>query len=137
MRKTFAAIAVFIVLLCLACNENKDKEAISNDPAVIAKGEAIFNQQCSGCHNFRQDEIGPQLSGITNQQSPHWIRSFINNPQEVINSGDKEAVALYNKYKVTMPSFASLKEDELNGLLAFLNTHTTVGKQAKDEGNSL
>src|SRR6476620_11860054 len=135
MRRIVFTLAITLILYCIACNENGAKEAISSDSAVIAKGETIFNQQCSGCHNFRQDEIGPQLSGITIQQSPHWIKSFINNPQEVINSGDKEAVALYNKYKVAMPSFASLKDDELNGLVAFLNTHKTVGKQAKDDGN--
>jgi glucose/arabinose dehydrogenase len=137
MKRIIIIIAIPFLLYCIACNEHEDKETISDDPAVIAKGETVFNQQCSGCHNFRQDEIGPQLSGITAKQSPHWIKTFINNPQEVINSGDKEAVELYNKYKVAMPSFTALKEDELDQLTAFLNTHKTLGKQAKEEGNNL
>lgn len=120
MRKRIFVIVIPILLLLygVACNEN-NKESISDDPAVIAKGEALFNQQCSGCHNFRQDAIGPQLSGITTMQSSHWITSFIKNPQEVINSKDKYAVELYQKYKVVMPSFAALNNEELSEIVAF------------------
>ncbi|TKK65544.1 c-type cytochrome [Ilyomonas limi] len=138
MRKRIFVIVIPILILLygVACNEN-NKESISNDPAVIAKGEALFNQQCSGCHNFRQDAIGPQLSGITAMQSPHWITSFIKNPQEVINSKDKYAVELYQKYKVVMPSFTALNNEELSEIVAFLNTHQAAEKQTDDEGNSL
>lgn len=48
-----------------SCNTGTsiDNSSISADPAIIAAGEASFNKNCSGCHNFRQDGIGPQLGG--------------------------------------------------------------------------
>src|SRR5580693_979444 len=83
---------------------------ISTDPATIAKGEASFIRNCSGCHNFRQDGIGPQLAGATDQVSSDWMRRFIKNPQQVISSGDQQAGVLHDNYIVVMPSFANLDD---------------------------
>ncbi|MDQ6814049.1 MAG: PQQ-dependent sugar dehydrogenase [Bacteroidota bacterium] len=92
------------------------------DSAAIAKGEAIFNQRCVGCHNFRQDGIGPQLGGLSSRVSTQWLKNFIKNPQKTIASGDKRAQLLFKKYKTIMPSFSAMDEDELKSLIAFLNT---------------
>jgi len=89
-----------------------DNSSISADSATIAAGEASFNKNCSGCHNFRHDGIGPQLGGITTEVNADWIQHFIKNPQQVISSGDERAQQLFNKYKKTvMPSCATLEYD--------------------------
>lgn len=93
------------------------------DSARIAQGETLFNQNCSGCHNFRQDGIGPQLGGLTTKVSSSWITRYIKNPQKMISSGDKRARQQFKKFKVVMPSFPSLKDDELKSLVAYLGIH--------------
>jgi glucose/arabinose dehydrogenase len=70
-----------------------------------------------------QDGIGPALAGITNEVSADWLKSFIKDAKSVIESGDARAVALHDKYKSIMPSFSYYKEDEIEGLVAYLNTH--------------
>ncbi|MBS1738042.1 MAG: cytochrome c, partial [Bacteroidetes bacterium] len=75
--------------------------AISADSATIATGEVLFKKNCSGCHNFRQDGIGPQLGGLTTKVSVDWIHQFIKNPHKVIESGDERARQLFKKYKTT------------------------------------
>ncbi len=111
---------------------------ISTDPATIARGEASFVRNCSGCHNFRQDGIGPQLAGVTTQVSADWIRQFIKNPQQVISSGDKQASALHDKYKVVMPPFSNLNDSEVNAIIAFLHVHKQAGDGRRvDKGNAL
>src|SRR4028118_844774 len=72
---------------------------VYTDSALIAKGELTFNQYCTGCHNFRQDGIGPQLGGLTSRASTTWIASFIKDPQKKIRSGDKRSQELFKKYK--------------------------------------
>ena len=122
------------------CNSgtSPDNSSISTDSATIAAGEASFNQHCSGCHNFRQDGIGPQLGGLTTKVSADWIQHFIKNPQQIISSGDERARQLFNKYKVVMPSFAALKDDEVNAIIAFLHTHKFSGQQiSKGNGKEL
>ncbi len=144
MKKIILLIITTATLLQLyffsSCNSRTavDTSSIPTDSATIAAGEASFNQYCSGCHNFRQDGIGPQLGGLTTKVSADWIQHFIKNPQQIISSGDERARQLVNKYKVAMPSFAALKDDEVNAIVSFLHTHKSSGKQlAKGKGNEL
>ena len=130
------SVPLLLSLLLSACGagtssggsaDSANALGIPTDTATIAKGEASFIRNCSGCHNFRQDGIGPQLGGITTQVSPDWIRSFIKNPQQVIAGGDDKARALQNKYKVVMPSFPNFDDNDLTAIIAYLHTHKQVG----------
>lgn len=112
--------------------------SIAADSATIASGEASFIQKCSGCHNFKMDGIGPQLGGITTQVSVDWLQHFIHNPKNAIDSGDQRAKTLFEKFHSVMPSFASSTDEELNAIIAFLNTHQEPGRpESKFDGASL
>ncbi len=143
MKKRILIIAIAALALLYffsQCNSGTsvDNSSIPTDSATIAVGEASFNKNCSGCHNFRQDGIGPHLGGLTTEVSADWIQHFIKKPQQIISSGDERARQLVNKYKVAMPSFAALKDDEVNAIIAFLHTHKSSGKQlTKGKGNEL
>lgn len=103
----------------MACTNT---DSIKTDAASIALGKAIFEQKCSGCHNFRQDAIGPNLSGITARASVAWIKDFIKSPKEVLARNDTQAYGLLKKFKTVMPSFSSFKDDALNDIVAYLAT---------------
>lgn len=139
MKKRILVIVIAALLQLFffsRCN-SVDKSTISADPAIIAIGESSFNKNCSGCHNFRQDGIGPQLSGLTTKASVEWIHHFITDPRQVISGGDERAAQLIKKYKVVMPSFPALKEEDIDAIIAFLNTHKSPGHVAKEKGNEL
>ena len=131
--------AMALVSVVSSCNQgaSSDKNAIATDSVTIATGDVSFNKNCSGCHNFRQDGIGPQLSGITNDFSKDWLLHFIKNSQQVIASGDERANQLFTKYKkAVMPSFDALNEDELNAIIAFIHSHKETSKQASKKKNN-
>src|SRR5918993_163171 len=65
----------------------------SKDKSVIAHGQSIFQQKCAACHNFKQQGIGPNLTGITSVMPAKWISDFILNSQQLVKKGDKRAVA--------------------------------------------
>jgi len=140
-RKLMSAISLWI-LLCLFSGCGSDNSAggndISTDSLTVVKGEAVFDQHCSGCHSFRHDGIGPMLSGLTKEVSPDWIHNFIKDPQQQISSGDKRANQLRERYKVVMPSFAGLKDAEVDAIIAYMHTQKSSPKQAiKIEGELL
>jgi glucose/arabinose dehydrogenase len=142
MKKGLPAISVcFLLLINLSsCNSGNsvDKNPISSDSAVISKGKNAFTQYCSGCHNFRQDGIGPQLGGLTSVVSPDWIQHFVQNPKIIIESGDQRARELFKKYKVLMPGFPTLKDDTMVAIIAYLNTHKKIPRvQAKTNEKEL
>ena len=124
MKKGILIISTSILMYLSACNSKttSSEDTIATDSAAIASGQATFSQDCSACHGFTQDGIGPQLGGITSMVSSEWIKKFITDPKAIIESGDARAYDLYEKYKTYMPSFSHYPEDKLNGIIAFLST---------------
>ncbi|MFI5186352.1 MAG: c-type cytochrome [Chitinophagales bacterium] len=124
MKKRISGILIAFsgLLYLIACNQAKSSKNnfIAADSITLAAGEASFHLNCSGCHTFSQDGIGPQLSGLTANVSVDWIRKFIRDPQQIISSGDERAQQLYTKYKTGMPAFGGLKEEEINNIIAFM-----------------
>ena len=134
------SIATLLLFYISSCNSGTpvDRNPISSEPAVIAKGKSSFIQYCSGCHNFRQDGIGPQLGGLTSLVSPDWIQQFVREPKRIIESGDLRAQQLVKKYKAIMPAFPALKDETMVGIIAYLNTHKKPDQgHGKSEGKEL
>src|SRR5438552_8949232 len=138
-KRVFIILTALLFLLYInSCKPgtSSNSNSIATDSATIAAGEQSCNLNCSGCHNFRQDGIGPRLSGLTNEVSADWIKHFIKDPQQIINSGDERAKELYKKYKAGMPAFNGLKDDEIYNIIAFIHTHKPI-QTTKENGNAL
>ena len=120
-----ASSGVLFILFLTDCNyrSSADKNLVSDDTTMIAKGRASFHQHCAGCHNFRQAGIGPNLAGLTNEVSPHWIRRFIRDPKSMLNSDDARSRKLAATYKMIMPAFDMLSEEEVNGILSYIHSY--------------
>ncbi|GAA4411868.1 hypothetical protein GCM10023187_38270 [Nibrella viscosa] len=96
--------------------------AYSTDQQLLAKGQQLFQQNCSACHNFLQKGIGPNLAQVTAEVSPQWLKKFIHNAPAVIASGDARATKLYKEYQQYMPAFASLRDADLHALMSFIHS---------------
>ncbi len=123
-RIRFFATCSLVAMYFANCNSgvNATKNPISTDPVVIKKGQDIFGERCSGCHNFKLDGIGPDLGGITSVHSAEWIKNFISNPKQVLESGDTTAQKLIKQYKLVMPSFENSPDSDINAVIAYINT---------------
>lgn len=127
-KKGLPIISCFILIgigcFLNSCNSesSSDVSSIPTDSITIAKGRLSFLSNCSSCHNFKQNGIGPQLAGITSENSVDWIKSFINDPKKMIESGDEKAQKLFKRYKTMMPSFGHLPDEEINAIIAFIHT---------------
>ncbi len=140
MKKGFpTTLSIFLIgmLLSGSC-KSPGNHAIATDSLSIATGQAIFTRACSSCHNFRQDGIGPQLGGLTTLVSPEWIKHFIKDPKATIESGDVRAKKLFEQFHAVMPSFASLTDEEINALIAYLNNQkATDHTKAKTDPDAI
>jgi len=138
MQKIFVSLIILSFLYVCSCRSGtSSNDSIATDSVTIAAGEKSFNIHCSGCHNFRQDAIGPQLSGLTNDVSPEWIKNFIKDPQQLINAKDDHAVKLHEKYKTIMPSFSYLKDDEIKTIITLIHSHKEARHPANENDNAL
>ncbi len=123
MRKIIP-YSVFALLLFGRCNPKSDSDStvIATDSLSIAAGQSVFSQNCSACHNFKENGIGPQLGGLTGKVSVDWIKNFIKDPKAIMESGDARGKQLSEMYHTVMPSFPSLSDEELGNVVAFLAT---------------
>ena len=124
MKNILILNCILFLLYLTSCSNNSssDTSAIPTDSISIAKGQAMFTQNCSSCHSFKQDGIGPQLGGITKAVSVDWIKKFIKDPKAIIESKDERAQGLFSSYNVIMPSFSNYSMEELDTIIAFMHT---------------
>jgi mono/diheme cytochrome c family protein len=107
-------------------------QEISEEPDVVAAGEALFTANCKQCHQVHKKVIGPALAGATDRLEVSWLIPWIKNSQKVIASGDAYAVALYEEYgKAQMQSF-NLADGEIMSILAYVKAETVKGPPVEE-----
>lgn len=91
----------------------------------IEAGKTLFENNCKSCHNPDGEKLtGPGLKDIDKRRDLAWLVKWINNPNLVIQSGDKYAVDLYNQYnKTQMTAFPNIKEADVVNILAYINDY--------------
>ncbi len=95
-----------------------------------SEDEANF-QVCKACHTIGGGKlVGPDLKGIADKRDEAWLISFIQNSQDMIQSGDEQAVKVFNEFnKIPMP-VNKLTDEQVIGVLTFI---ANGGKLAADE----
>ena len=139
MKFIYCLTALALAILTVSCQTKTSEHAGQTlDSAAIASGEAIFKQDCSACHTFDRDAIGPRLGGITAAAPAEWLARFIADPKKMIESGDERSNKLYNRFKTMMPSFSHYDQQKQGDLLAFLKSKEDVSKtDAAEDPNAL
>jgi glucose/arabinose dehydrogenase/mono/diheme cytochrome c family protein len=132
-----SALLAIIFSICSCTPRPSSENTIAADSVTIAIGRNAFRQDCSACHNFRQDGIGPRLLGVTTEVPVEWIQNFIRDPQAVINSGDERAQKLLAQYHAVMPSFPKYTDDDINAIIAFLDSRSAPERRPARDPNAL
>ncbi len=96
-------------------------------------GKAIFEGNCTVCHSIDADVVGPALKGVHERRGDEWLVKFIQNSQEMVQAGDKDAIEVYEKFnKMPMPAFASsLSEDDIKNVIAFIKEESSKPAEAE------
>ncbi|WP_423149618.1 PQQ-dependent sugar dehydrogenase [Rubrolithibacter danxiaensis] len=106
--------------------ELKPTSIALTDTNEVTKGEILFKNNCAGCHNFHQRGIGPNLSGVAQEVPTQWLKKFIHNAQQVIQSGDTRGKMLFEQYNQYMPPFSSLSNADVDALLSYISIHKST-----------
>jgi cytochrome c551/c552 len=115
MKIRFFLVALFAALLVKA-----------GPPAE--EGKTIFTARCAGCHNVNKVITGPALAGVEERRSIDWIISFVHSSQTVIKSGDKDAIALFEKFnKIPMPDHSDLTADHIKSIVEYIKVEAKSG----------
>lgn len=84
-------------------------------------GKKLFIQNCASCHSPNVDIVGPKMKGVADKRTNEWLKKMITNGDALINSGDKEAVALYKNWNnIKHPNFERLSSEEVTAIIDYL-----------------
>jgi len=110
-----------LVLLCTGFFSALSTSAIAADVKTIKKGEQLYNQNCSVCH--QADAIG----------KPGFAPS-LTNPELLSISSDKffEGTIRDGRVGTGMPPFSHLGRKDIKAIVAFLRSHTTLPNRSKE-----
>ena len=114
---------------------------VSNTSFSQKSGEELYTMNCAACH--RTDEgklVGPGLKGINEKRSQEWLLKWIKNSQELIASGDQDAVAVFEEFnKLQMINYTMFSDAEIVSILEYvdeINLSSGVDVASNDPSSS-
>lgn len=86
------------------------------------RGETLFKDNCTQCHTATNEVVvGPGLRNIESRRDVAWIQKWIRNPMKVLDSGDKYANALFEKFnKIQMTAFPNFTDEDILAILKYI-----------------
>jgi mono/diheme cytochrome c family protein len=116
-NRNIATIAIGIFLCTSSVNANPDPP--------VKDGKAIFTTRCAACHNVNKVLTGPALAGIDERRSIDWIINFVHSSQAMVKKGDKEAIAVYEKFnKIPMPDHPDLTDENIKSIVEYIKSES-------------
>jgi mono/diheme cytochrome c family protein len=104
-------------------SSQKGAKGLVANPTEIADGKQLFGLKCSACHNFETDSYGPSLKGVVQKRNKDWLFMMVKNGAELVDSGDKLAVELFNKYrKMRHPSMSKLSNPQIQAIIDYVKS---------------
>lgn len=87
----------------------------------------VFEKKCSSCHTIGSGVLkGPDLKDVTKKRKEDWLIRFIQSSADMIESGDADAVKIYNDFgQKDMPD-QRLSPDEIQQILKFIESGGAV-----------
>lgn len=103
----------------------------SSKGAFAQDGEKLFKSYCAACHSAGSNMlVGPGLAGVEERYDKEWLYKWIKNSQELIKSGDAQAVEVFEKYnKILMPA-QPVNNEEIDAILAYVEEHNAAKAEA-------
>jgi cytochrome c len=92
------------------------------DPALAAKGEALFQAKCSMCHKMDTTYVGPSLGEVTARRTPTYIMNMILNPQEMVERHPVAKKLLAER--MTLMANQQLTVEEARAVVEYLRTQS-------------
>ncbi len=117
-NKGLKCCAVFFIAVLLLVITNT---VCYSSEADQLEGAVYFKQMCVACHTINGGRlVGPDLANVQERRSDGWLQKFIKSSQTLVNSGDPDAVAIFEEYnKIVMPD-PPFSDDQIAEIIIYI-----------------
>ena len=91
------------------------------DKEMAAKGEEVYNMNCTACHKADKKFIGPAPKGILERRAPEWVMNMIMNPEEMTQK-DPLAKDLLVEFNGSPMANQNMSEEQTRQMLEYFRT---------------
>lgn len=119
---------VFGLLLLLGLSNQTFAQGPCDSETYIS-GEKLFVANCTSCHAVNKKVVGPALAGVNDKYDREWLYSWIKNSVAMVESGDKQAIAIFEEYNGSIMTPFALTNAEIDDILEYIQ----VAPQCEDE----
>lgn len=110
----------------LICGTFAIKNRVALTDSIALAGKGLFEANCIACHSTTSDiVVGPGLKGLEERRDSVWIARFVQNSTKVIESGDKYAVELFEKYNKSQMTTFNFTDAEVWAILRYIRLTNT------------
>jgi protein SCO1 len=99
------------------------------DADLAKRGKTLFtNRGCNACHAFGKKLAGPDLVGATQRRDGAWLRRWLKNTDEMLESDSIARGLLAEFQNVKMPNL-KLSDAEVEALIHYMQQETDKKKK--------
>lgn len=92
--------------------------------AQAEEGEKLFKSYCASCHSAGSNQlVGPGLAGVYDKYEREWLYEWIKNSSALIESGDAQAIAVYEQYNKVMMPAQPVNNEEIDAILDYIKAY--------------
>lgn len=134
INKGLKCCAVFFIAVLLLVITNT---ICYSSEADQLEGATYFKQMCVACHTINGGIlVGPDLANVQDRRSDEWLQEFIVSSQTLINSGDPDAVAVFEKFnKIVMPD-PPFSNDQIAAIIVYIKAASGTEAQSAEAGTA-
>jgi cytochrome c oxidase subunit II len=124
---SLAAVLAIVALWIFVLDDDEPVDVANGDAVngdAVALGESIYSMQCSGCHTIDGSSgVGPTLQGLYGSEVEMDDGSMVLVDEDHLYEAivDPRATTRAD-YPDVMPSFSNLSDEEVSGLVAFIQS---------------
>ena len=96
------------------------------DPALVARGDQVYQLKCSACHKLDDRYVGPPLRDVTDRRTPEFIMNMLLNSWEMTQR-HPTVRDLLSEYYTPMPD-QDLTEEDARAILDYLRNAAMEGR---------
>ena len=124
IRRAIVTAAAGFLGICFAPAAHAQENGFTVDPNLAKRGKTLWqNRGCAACHAIGKKQAGPDLFAVHERRDPAWLRRWLKNTDEMLETDSTARAMLAEWNNIKMPNLR-LSDADVDALLHYIAEET-------------